>query len=141
MKMKKGLLAVFLGLLIYAVPMLPAQQQNTFKESEYYYITVPIEKIFYYKNGYIVLYQQGYHLNRTYIPMEWFTVPTGKADMIALGTGSNWPQLTIYYKNGEFSHIRLYVRRNRAHETWGMVPLNVDIDQYFQNIEEIKLEL
>ena len=136
--MKKTLLAVLLGLIIYAVPTLSAQ---TFKESEYYYVSVPIEKIYFYRNGYIVLYQQGYHLNRTYIPMEWFTNPTGKADMIALGSGSSWPTLTIYYKNGEFSHIRLYVRRSRAHETWGIVPLNVDLDSYFQNIEEIRLEL
>ena len=138
--MKKTLLAALLGLLIFAAPNLFAQNQNL-KESEYYYVTVPIEKIYFYRNGYIVLYQQGWHLNRTYIPMEWFTNPTGKADMIALGSGSHWPHLTIYYKNGEFSHIRLYVRRSRSHETWGIVPLNVDMDSYFHNIEEIQLEL
>ena len=135
--MKKALLAVLLGLLIYAAPSLFAQ--NTYTESEYYYVSVPIEKIYHYRSGYIVLYQHGIHLARTYIPMEWFTNPTGKADMIALGSGSSWPTLAIYYKNGEFSHIRLYVRRDRSHETWGIVPLNVDIEHYFANIEEIRL--
>lgn len=138
--MKKILMAMILGLLVYAVPSLSAQSEKNYEESEYYYVSIPIEKIYFYKNGYIVLYQKGFQLARTYIPMEWFTVPTGKADLITLGSGSSWPHLAIYYKSGEFSHIRLYVRRSRSHETWGVVPFNVDLDSYFANIEEIQLD-
>lgn len=136
--MRKVFLAVIVAFIINAAPAIYAQ---TTQDSEYYYVSVPIEKIYVYKGGYIVLYQRGFRLTRTYIPMEWFTNPTGKADLITMGSGSNWPYLTIYYKEGEFSHIRLYVRRSRGHETWGVVPFNVDLDSYFRNIEEIHLDL
>lgn len=137
--MKKAILAVLLGLVLNIGPFLFAQ--STAKESEYYYVSTPIEKIFSHRNGYVVLYRKGVNqMARTFIPMDWFTDPTGKADLVALGTGSAWPHLAIYYKEGEFSHIRLYVRRNRSHETWGVVPFNVDIDKYFENVDEIKLE-
>jgi hypothetical protein len=34
----------------------------------------------------------------------------------------------------------MYVRRERTHETWGVVPMNVNIDEYFEGVEEIRLE-
>ena len=134
--MKKVVFAVLLGLIFCAVPSLYAQSINN-QESEYYYLSIPIEKIYLYKQGYIVLYQKGFDLARTYIPLEWFTDPIGKADLIYLGTGSAWPHLSVFYKNGEFSHIRLYVRRAISHQTWGIVPFHVDIDSYFANIVEV----
>ena len=135
--MKKGIFALLLGLLICAVPSLYAQRS---RESEFYYISVPIEKIYMYRTGYIVLYQKGFNLARVYIPTEWFTNAGGKADLIYLGSGPVWPHLSIFYRDGEFSHVRLYVRRSWDHETWGVVPFHVDLDAYFANIEEVILE-
>jgi hypothetical protein len=110
-------------------------------ESEFYYFSVPIEKIYSYRTGYVVQYRKGANkLALTYVPMEWFNKPDGKADLITLESGKSWPYLTVYYKAGEFSHIRLYVRRSRGHETWGVIPLNINIDERFEGIEEIKLE-
>jgi hypothetical protein len=118
-----------------------AQEKRQFKESEYYYVSVPIERIFAYRNGYVVVYRKGINqMARTYLPQEWFTDTAGRADEIVLDSGKAWPYLTIYYKSGQFSHIRVYVRRERTHATWGIVPLNVNIDEYFEGIEEIKLE-
>ncbi|MDR1862549.1 MAG: hypothetical protein LBQ67_01370 [Treponema sp.] len=118
-----------------------AQEKRQLKVSEYYYVSVPIEKIFTYRNGYIVVYRKGVNrMARTYLPKEWFANSTGKAETISLEAGKAWPYLTIYYKSGQFSHIRVYVRRERAHQTWGVVPMNVNIDEYFEGVEEIKLE-
>ena len=139
--MKKTLLAVLLGLILSGGAALYAQESKSYKESEFYYYSVPIERIYLYRNGYIVMYRKGVNqMARTYIPMDWFTDPTGKADLIKLGTGKAWPYLTVYYKAGEFSHIRLYVSRSQSHETWAVVPLNVNMDEYFQDIESIDLE-
>jgi hypothetical protein len=72
--------------------------------------------------------------------MEWFRDAAGKGELITLPPGRNWPYLTVYYKSGEFSHVRLYIHRSKAHETWGNIPLNVNIDDRFENIETITLE-
>ena len=137
--MKKALFAVLLGLIIYAAaPSLYAQSTRT--ESEFYYVNTPIERIYIHRTGYIVMYRQGFNLAWTLIPLSWFSDPHGRADMIAIGSGRLWPSFSVYYQNGEFSHVRLYVRRERAHQSWGVVPLNVEMESYFRNLREIKLE-
>jgi hypothetical protein len=109
-------------------------------ESEMFYVNIPIEKIYPYQRGYVVLYRNNNQLAETYIPIEWFSGPDGKADLIRLGSGKRWPYLTVFYENGEFSHIRLYVRREVSHETWGNIPTGVNIDDRFEGIETVILE-
>jgi hypothetical protein len=48
--------------------------------------------------------------------------------------------MTVFYKDGKFSHVRLYVRKERSHESWGDVPLNVNIDDRFEGVEGITLQ-
>jgi hypothetical protein len=48
--------------------------------------------------------------------------------------------MIIYHKNGEFSHIRLRIRKNRTHETWDIVPFTANVDEFFKDIEEIQME-
>jgi hypothetical protein len=118
------------------------QNSHVFKDSEYYYHNVPIERIFAHRLGFIVLYRTGklQQFARTFIPEEWFREAGGRAELIRLGSGSEWPSMTVFYKDGEFSHVRLRVRRHRGHETWGVVPLSASIDDLFQDIEEVRLE-
>ena len=137
--MKKALFAVLFVLIFSIVPSLFAQEIE--EESEYYYVTTPIEKIYLHRDGYVIFYRKGVNqMAYTYIPSEWFTEPDGKGDMVLMGSGTTWPRLTIYYKSGEFSHVRLFVRRDHRHETWGVIPLNANIDENFQGVEEISLE-
>ena len=77
---------------------------------------------------------------RVVLPAEWFTEIGGKGEVVGLDSGKEWPSMSVFYKGGAFSHVRLQLRRSRAHETWGVVPLNVNIDDYFKGIEEVKLE-
>ncbi|MDR2433390.1 MAG: hypothetical protein LBD47_02325 [Treponema sp.] len=118
-----------------------AQQISPEHSSEYFYENVYVEKIYPSRLGYILQYRKGINgLARMYIPNEWFTDAASKGELIYLPPGNNWPSVTVYFKNGEFSHLRLYVHRWRGHETWGNVPLNVDITPYFDNVETVKLE-
>ena len=118
--------------------------QNTtskYEESEYYYFNFTIEKIYTHRLGFMVLYRRnGNKTARTFIPHEWFNTIGGRGEIVYLGTGSEWPSMIVYYKNGEFSHVRLRVRQNRLHETWGVIPFNVSADEYFQDLDEVKLE-
>ncbi len=110
-------------------------------ESDMFYVNIPIEKIYPYRMGYVVFYRKGIgSLGETYIPLEWFSGPEGKADLIYLNSGKRWPYLTVFYQNGEFSHLRLYVRHEVTHETWGNIPLGVNIDSRFEGVETMILE-
>ena len=138
--MKKVLFAVLLGLIISAVPSLYAQDNGT-NESEYYYVSTPIEKIYTHRNGYVISYLKGVgKMAQLYIPVEWFNDNPVRADIILEGTGPTWPRMVLYYKGGEFSHVRLFVRRDRGHPTWGVVPFYVNIDQEFKDTQELRLE-
>jgi hypothetical protein len=118
-----------------------AQQISPEHSSEYFYENVHLEKIYPTRLGYILQYRKGINgLARMYVPNDWFTDAASKAELIYLPPGGNWPSVTVYFKSGEFSHLRLYVHRWRGHETWGSVPLNVDIAPYFDNVETVKLE-
>ena len=139
--MKKIMLLVFLAALILGGSLFAQQSSHAFKESEFYYFNFPIEKIYIHRLGYVVIYRKGANqMTRTFIPGDWFVDVSGKGELIGLGTGSEWPSMSVYYKNGEFSHVRLRVRRNRGHETWGVIPMSANIDEHFKDIEEVKLE-
>ena len=138
--MRKIILLVVLAALCQGT-FLFAQEGSRFnRESEYYYFNFPIEKIYTYRLGYLVIYRRNSNYTaRAILPMEWFQSVDGKGEMVFMGTGMEWPSMTVYYKSGEFSHVRLKVRRNKLHETWSIVPLNINIDEHFQGIEEVKL--
>ncbi|MDR2094095.1 MAG: hypothetical protein LBP76_01075 [Treponema sp.] len=117
-----------------------AQEIAEEKKSDFFYINVPVEKVYIHQKGYVVQYRAGtIKTNMVYIPIEWFREAGGKADLINLPKGKAWPYLTIFTKAGQFSHLRLYIRRETAHESWGNIPSNVNIEDRF-DVEEIKLE-
>ena len=118
-----------------------AQQISEKNQSEYYYLNVPIEKIYNYRIGYIINYRQGINkLGTLYIPHSWFTDAAGKGELVMLAPGKDWPTLSVYYKEGEFSHCRLYIHRWKGHTTWGMVPTNINIDDRFEGIETLEIQ-
>lgn len=125
-----------------AMPLL-AQQISPGNESDLICVSVSVEKIYPYKLGYVVEYRKGVKDRvMAYLPLEWFVGASNKAELVGLGPGPVWPSLVVYYKGGgkEFSHLRLYVRKEVNHESWGNIPQSVDIDDRFANITDLKLE-
>jgi hypothetical protein len=139
--MKKLIMAaVFVAVFALGSPLF-AQKISPEKSSEYFYENVTLEKIYPSRLGYILQYRKGVNgIGRVYIPNEWFTDAASKAELISLPRGKNWPSMTVFYKEGEFSHLRLYVHRWKGHQTWGNVPLNVDLEPYFKDVTTVKLE-
>jgi hypothetical protein len=138
---KKIIFTFLLFISFVIVPPLFAQKISKEHESEYFYKNVFVEKIYPYRIGYVLQYRKGVNqMARLYIPYDWFTEAAGRAELVTLPPGANWPYLTVFYKNGEFSHVRLYIHRLKAHETWGNVPLNVNIDDQFEGVDSLKLE-
>jgi hypothetical protein len=139
--MKKLVIAaVFVVFLVIGSPIF-AQDKPKESQSEYYYKNITLEKIYPYRNGYVVQYRRGINsLDKAYLPMAWFTYPGGRGEIINLPQGKAWPSLSIYYKNGKFSHVRLYVHRIATHETWGVIPQDVNIDSAFENVEDFNIK-
>ncbi len=108
--------------------------------SSYYYVNVPLEKVYPHRLGYVISYRKGgAELGTAYLPMKWFEEAGGKGDLVNLDAGANWPYLTVYYKDGAFSHVRLFVRKNLNHLSWGNIPQGAQIDEKF-DLEDLKLE-
>jgi len=131
---------IFVLILMAAFSPLFAQPISEENASDMYYINVPVEKVFPTKEGYIVQYRRGVNqIAAVGIPNAWFTDAGGKAELINLPRGKNWPTLSVFYRKGEFSHVRLYVHRVKGHTTWGSVPQSADVSKYFKDVESIKL--
>jgi hypothetical protein len=126
---------------VFQITSLFAQDFSEGKESEYFYVNVPIEKVYPYRKGYVIQYRKGVNqMARAYLPIEWFEGVGERGDLIYLGPGNSWPYLAVYYKNGAFSHVRLYLRKDRAHASWGNIALGVNIDDRFESVDDLKLE-
>ncbi len=91
--------------------------------SDYYYVNVPIDRIYPSSYGYVVQYRiQGHDLKKAYIPARWFTESAGKGSLIRVRGGATWPYMTVFYKDGTFDHLRLVVRSENWHTSWGVAP-------------------
>ena len=142
--MRKVFLLIALVVLFQGAPLFAQFSPQTapeYKESAFFYHNVPIERIYLYRLGYVVVYRKGSsnQFAQAYIPHKWFTEAHGPGELVYLGRGREWPSMTVYYEDGEFSHVRLRLRRDRSHETWNMIPLHVNIDDRF-DVEGVFLE-
>jgi hypothetical protein len=109
-------------------------------ESDYYYVNVPIEKIYAHELGYMVVYRVGTAtIANCYLPMEWFYTRTGKGDL-DYGYGSMFPYMSIYYYQGKFSHVRLHLNFDKNDSRWGVFAQGADVKAKFQGVEEVKLQ-
>ena len=125
---------VLLSLIILATVTYSAWSESV--ESEYYVKTVLIHKIYHHTQGFRVVYEtQDLKLKDTFIPYSWFKNPQNpdpdnwKAEVV-YGDMPEYPYYNIYWKNGQFSHIRLFLRNKRTHPSWGTLK---DPDRYTEN--------
>ena len=140
-EMKKLIITLLFLTVLAAGISLFAQTIAPEHSSEFYYVNVHLEKVYPTRFGYILMYRKGVNdLGRVVVPNEWFTRAGSLSELITLPKGPSWPSLTVFYKDGEFSHLRLYVHSSRAHTTWGNVPLNADVASLFENVETIHIE-
>jgi hypothetical protein len=140
--MKKLPIITLVGLTaLCALPIAAQQKIAPQNESELYYTNIPIEKVYPYKKGYVVLYRSGANNTGTaYIPLEWFRNDVSKAELVRIGHGKTWPCMSIFYKDGAFHSVRLYVSRYDSHQSWGSIPSSVNLDDRFEGVEELTIK-
>jgi hypothetical protein len=89
-------------------------------ESSFYPVRVDVVKVLSHADGFRVIYRKGSSdLGSTYLPARWF-ISGGKAELVR-GTDTSFPYMTIFYKDGKFDHLRLYVLADQKDATWGIL--------------------
>ncbi len=100
-------------------------------ESEYYPKTFAIESIYSHALGYRVDYiRQDYSIDTLWLPAEWFK-SADSVGQIAYGKGVIYPYMTLFYKNGQLDHFRLYLQENKSHPSWKLLKSGVDHSDKF----------
>ncbi|MEE8441514.1 MAG: hypothetical protein V3S41_07325 [Spirochaetia bacterium] len=89
-------------------------------ESDYYVKTLYIEKIYPHVLGFKIEYRRSnsIYLAEAYLPLEWFGRPDSPA-RIVYANDNSVPFVNIYWKNGEFHHLVLFVHESPQHISWG----------------------
>jgi hypothetical protein len=129
--------------LIFMAVISPVFAQNNSRDTsgEMYYHNVPIEKIYMSGPGYIIQYRKGVNeIGIVGLPYDWFTKADSSAEIMKLPPGTNWPSMSIFYKDGNFDYIRLYVHKSKGHPTWSVVPQGSDVSRFFGNPEAFKID-
>jgi hypothetical protein len=105
-------------------------QQND--DRDVYVKSVRIARVYPHALGYRILYfKSTLEYAEMYVPLKWFSFGgEGKANVI-WGESAEFPYLTIYYVDGKFDRILLYLHANMHDVTWGTLPPGIDLARQF----------
>ena len=89
-------------------------------ESSFYPVRIDVVKVYSHADGFRVVYRKGTTgVGDVYLPARWF-VSGGKAELVR-GNDTSYPYMTVFYKDGKFDHLRLYVLADQQDLTWGIL--------------------
>ncbi len=132
--MRKALVAAAVALLLLAGFPLFAQTQGYAKDA--YYKAVPILKIWMHPLGYVVQYvTSDTQVAVMYVPFTWFNQGVNSKAQLVYGTDNSYPYFSIYWVDGKFDHITLYVKRDTTSATWGVLSGTPELTDKF-NVQE-----
>ena len=132
--MKRTVTLVSLMFLLLGAAAIGAQDPDP----ELYVKTVGIMKILNHSLGYKVLYlKSSMEVGEFYVPHSWFKA-VGNAELV-LGNGQAYPYFSVFYRNGEFDHIKIYAADNIQHLSWGRLKAQVGDSSKFE-VETLNLE-
>ncbi len=107
------------------------------QSSEYYPIRVDVIKVYSHAEGMRIIYRSGSTgFADVYLPAAWFKAG-GKAELVAANDPS-YPYMTVFYKNGAFSHVRLYVKASASDPSWGVLAPAAGKGKF--DVEDVKLK-
>ncbi len=134
---KTALLSAAIALLM-AFSAFGQSSQSTAKD-DVFVKTVPVVKVYTHELGYKVLYvKSNLEIGVLYLPNTWLGEAAGKAAII-WQTADRPPHFSIFWLNGKFDHLYLYVPDNLSLPLWGSLDETLDVKGEF-NIDQPKLE-
>lgn len=129
-------LGIFALLFILSTASVMAQEEDG---SQYYVKSLVITQVALGSNGYKVTYLNGRgRLHNVYLPLEWFGGSAGKGERIDTWASSA-PFMQVYYLDGSFSHVRLFLIPSFDHVTWTAMDSEDDTESNFSS-EDIVLD-
>ena len=88
--------------------------------SAFYPVRIDVVKVFSHTDGYKVIYRKGTSdVAALFLPGRWFS-SGGKGELIR-DNDTSFPLMTVFYKDGKFDHLRLYVLADQKDPTWGIL--------------------
>ena len=112
---RPALLPAMILLLLLAAAAVFAQQSE---EPQVFVKTVPIMKVLAHPLGYRVLYvKSNMEVADFHVPYSWFK-PGGKGHVV-FGSGRSYPFFSVFYVDGKFDHVKLYLVESMGHISWG----------------------
>lgn len=136
-KLKKAVFfTVLISIMLFSAAFLFCQEE----EQDIFVKTVRLNKVYTHPSGYKVQYfsDGGFDSHSVYLPAEWFYTAGGKGDLI-WGEEKTYPYMDVFWIDGEFSHVRLYLPSYTDHIAWGVLE-EPDATDTFSSTEEVKLE-
>lgn len=127
----KAMRALLAALLLVAPMFFLAAQDQGGERDQFYAITVKVQRVYPHSLGYKVIYNRtDLYPEELFLPGRWFTEAAGRAE-ITPKRHPSVPYLTIFYRNNEVSHVRLFVHPDRSHRSWGTLPSGQDLREQF----------
>jgi len=114
--------------------------QDADDDAGFYARSFFVHRIFPNQRGYRVQYWTDSGAPaETFLPIEWFRQAGGRGVFVE-GNSPAYPFMQVFWRNGEFQHVRLHVRSNMSHESWGRWIAPDNVDELF-DVEEPVLRL
>ena len=105
-------------------------QQNDGRNA--YVKSVRIARVYPHALGYRILYfKSTLEYAEMYVPAQWFSFSGASKANVIWGETAEFPYFTIYYKDGKFDRILLYLHSDKHDITWGTLPVGVDYTRQF----------
>ena len=114
------------------------------QESKLYARSFNIERVFVHAKGYKVTYITGtMKYTATYLPHKWFSQAASSdgshaKGQVAYGNDPSYPYMTVFWKEGKFSHVRLYLKSDVNDISYGTISPKQDPAAF--DVEEPHLE-
>ncbi len=108
-------------------------------ESDMYVHTARILKVYNHNLGFRVVYaKESLDIGVLYVPLKWFRGTDAKAE-VAYGNAPSYPYMSVFWENGEFSLIRLYLHESKNHSSWDKLDSTPEIIERF-NVESFEAD-
>lgn len=139
---RAGLLIAVVALLVTSIPSFAQQQSDTSSQypKQVYYKVVSLMKVWTHQLGYVVqFFNSQARVQDVYIPLTWFNNGMQSKADIVYGLDRSYPYMTIFWADGQFDHVTLYVSSDDSSQTNGVLPASADIADKFK-VQDIPRE-
>ncbi|MDP3176872.1 MAG: hypothetical protein Q8M76_03140 [Spirochaetaceae bacterium] len=96
--------------------------------SDFYPLYVDVIKVYSHADGYRVVYRRGsMDIADVYLPIALFKTTEQDGERLpsratlVRGDGPTLPYMTVFYKEGKFDHLRLYVQKDFRDPSWAVL--------------------